>query len=144
MPTIRNDGVKRKAGRPKGTTRLPRSYWLAVLQAVDEVRRKGGLSIEAACRAICANGGLKWVAPDYQPTGQVGMQTRAQITDARVLSNRYHEARARVGDVPANWRVPRHRLTVFRYTGGREGRLRKTRMKSDWVFMPNVIDSSTN
>ena len=136
-----DDDIKRKAGRPKGTTRLPQSYWRAILQTVDEVTCKSDLSVEAACRAICAKGGLKWVAPDYQSAGKVGVLTRAQITNARVLSNRYYEARARMGDVPADQRVPCHRLTLFRYSGGREGRLRKTHVKSErLVFMPNLLD----
>ncbi len=136
--------IKRKRGRPKGTTRLPSSYWLAILQAVDEVCRKRGLGVEAACRAICdKGGGLKWIACDYQSV-PLRIKTLAQIGNAKVLSNRYYKALrfVRTHNIPSDRpRIPRQQFLVFRYTGGREGRLRKKRERHDrFVFMPNAFD----
>jgi hypothetical protein len=90
-------GKRPGAGRPKGTTTLPATYWLAVLQTVDEVRRKRNLSILGACKVIHGQGGIKWIESDYPAPGRIEFKTRTEVLNARTLSNRYHQARQFLG-----------------------------------------------
>jgi hypothetical protein len=130
--------IKRKPGPKKGTTKLPPSYWLAILQTVDEVRHKRGLSVEAACRAIIAKGGLAWVAPAYGPV-VIDFKTLAQIRNAKVLSNRYYQALrfVRTRNIPTERpHIPSIPMIVMQWTGGRENRLRKAIVRHErLVFM---------
>jgi hypothetical protein len=151
-------GKRPGAGRKKGSTTLPASYWLAILQTVDEVRRKRNLRILAACRAICDEGGLKWMASDFAGAG-VGFKALArvkpgakinftrfvtitEIKKARTLRSRYYQAREFVrtnGIPPDRPRIPRHRYSIYKAT---TTALLPKPMREDWyVFMPNVVDA---
>jgi hypothetical protein len=131
--------IKRKHGRPKGTPNLPPSYWLAIVETVDEIGRKRGRGVSDACRNICDNGGLKWLDSYCQIRKHCRVLTR--IDDPAMLRKQYYKALrfVRAHNIPKDRpRVPRQRLLVFNYTGGREGRLRKKPVRRDrFVFMPN-------
>jgi hypothetical protein len=125
-------GKRPGAGRKRGTPTRPIHYYLAIYQIVDEVCRERKLNISEACKAICDEGGIKWIGPDYKTLGH--------IRDRDILRNRYHEARdeltPRWGWPPSDqltederaaikqltghdyqWRVPRRGFCV--YTRGR-------------------------
>ena len=134
--------IRRGRGRPKGTTNLQQSYWLAILDVVDEVRHKRGLGVSDACRIICSkrNGGLKWLDSYCQTRTHCGTFTK--IDNPQMIRNRYYKALrfARAHNIPSDRPcVPRQQLLVFRYTGDRdrEGRLRKKLVRhARFVFMP--------
>jgi hypothetical protein len=138
--------IKLKRGRPKGTARLPASYWLAIIQIVDEVQRKRGRGVEDACRIICnKKGGLRWRACDYQHTGKVGIKTLSQIVNAKVLSNRYYKALRALrlvwhNNIPIDGpRIPRHRLFVYRYPGLDTAGLATALSKNDPVKIAAIL-----
>ncbi len=51
--------LKRSRGRPKGTTKWPREYYLLLLELRHRLR--DGESLSALCRDICNNGGIQFV-----------------------------------------------------------------------------------
>jgi hypothetical protein len=127
--------AKRKRGRPPGTAKLPTACLLDVLRIVDEMRARNGLSISAACRYICKNGGLKWV-DSY-------LKTVAKINDPDSLRARYYDAQ-RSHRLDERQRRLVRTMTVISYRTARApgeppapGRAKKRIERRDrFVFMP--------
>ena len=107
--------VKRRRGRPSGSTKLPAACLLDILRIVDEQRARTGLSVAVTCASICKGGGLRW-ADSY------GVEAIAKITHPDTLRARYYEAR-RLHKLDEGKRRLVHTVTVYYYKPGRPKRL---------------------
>jgi hypothetical protein len=74
---------KRGRGRPKGTKKLPREYYLLLWELAKE-RLHEGETLSSMCRDVCYNGGVQFV----DDNGKVV----AEITKWRTLHSRLTEA----------------------------------------------------
>jgi hypothetical protein len=124
---VRAPDVKRRRGRPSGSTKLPAACLLDVLRIVDEQRARTGLSIKATCESICKKGGLEW-----GDETRVSMITKIDNPDT--LRVRYYEAK-RAHRLDEGKRRLVYTVVVYSHAPGRK--MRRER-RHRFVFAPRT------
>jgi hypothetical protein len=98
-------------GRPKGTKKLPRDYYILLMDVYRRI--PSGVPLRQWCVNVCKRGGVEFIGADFWPVGRISDPDtlRTRMTEAKLLQR---QTNYRTRTFPNALRGP---LTMYMYGG---------------------------